>query len=147
MSNSAKMSAEVDMEKGVSPPESKVEEEVVYPSFKKLIFIMIALYLSMFLVALDRTIIGTAIPKITDDFHSIDDVGWYASAYLICMCAFQLIFGRIYTYYSPKWVLLWCILLFEIGSAVCGSAPNSIAFIIGRAICKSSLPQIITLHG
>lgn len=145
MSNQAKMSTEVDMEKGVSPPESKKEEEVVYPTFKKLILIMIALYLSMFLVALDRTILGTAIPKITDDFHSIDDVGWYASSYLICMCAFQLIFGRVYTYYSPKWVLLWSILLFEIGSAVCGSAPNSIAFIIGRAICASNPQQTTTL--
>ncbi len=63
----------------------------------------------------DRTILGTAIPKITDDFHSINDVGWYASSYLLTMCAFQLIYGRIYTFYSPKWVLLWAILIFEIG--------------------------------
>lgn len=141
------MSSEVDMEKGGLTPGSKGEEEVVYPTFKKLVLIMMALYLSMFLVALDRTIIGTAIPKITDDFHSIDDVGWYASAYLICMCAFQLVFGRVYTYYSPKWVLLWSILLFEIGSAVCGAAPNSVAFIIGRAICTSFPRQITILHG
>ncbi|CAG8972940.1 hypothetical protein HYALB_00001360 [Hymenoscyphus albidus] len=137
MSDSTKaseISTENDMEKGVTTPPGSKEEAVVYPTFKKLILIMTALYLCMFLVALDRTIIGTAIPKITDDFHSVDDIGWYASAYLICMCSFQLIFGRIYTYYSPKWVLLWSILLFEIGSAVCGAAPNSVAFVIGRAI-------------
>lgn len=63
----------------------------------------------------DRTIIGTAIPSITDDFHSIDDVGWYASAYLLTTSAFQLMYGRIYTFYSGKWVLLTAIAIFEIG--------------------------------
>jgi MFS family permease len=63
----------------------------------------------------DRTIIGTAIPKITDEFHSIDDVGWYASAYLLTTCAFQLFYARIYSFYSPKWVLLSAIIIFETG--------------------------------
>ncbi len=39
----------------------------------------IALCMSVFLVALDNTIITTAIPKITDDFDSLDDIGWYGS--------------------------------------------------------------------
>lgn len=42
--------------------------------------ITFGLCLSVFLVALDNTIIATAIPKITDEFQSLDDVGWYASA-------------------------------------------------------------------
>jgi MFS family permease len=48
--------------------------------------------------------------------------------------ALMLLFGKFYTFYPPKWVLLIAISLFELGSAICGSAPNSIAFIIGRAI-------------
>jgi MFS family permease len=70
----------------------------------------------------------------TDDFHSFGDIGWYASAYMITGCAFQLIYGRIYTFYSTKWVFLAAIGLFELGSLLCGVAPNSTAFIIGRAI-------------
>ena len=108
-------SAEVDLEKAGPTPAVTNESEDEYPGPKKLFLIMIGVYLSMFLVALDRTIIGTAIPKITDDFHSINDVGWYASAYLITLCAFQLIFGRIYSFYSPKWVLLSTIGLFDLG--------------------------------
>lgn len=42
--------------------------------------------------------------------------------------------GRIYTFYTPKYVFLAIITLFEIGSAICGAAPNSIAFILGRTI-------------
>jgi MFS family permease len=47
--------------------------------------------------------------------------------------AFQLLFGKLYTFYHAKAVLFTSILLFEIGSAICGAAPNSVAFIIGRA--------------
>lgn len=61
-------------------------------------------------------------------------MGWYASAYLLTMSAFQLLFGRIYTFYSPKWVYIACVGLFELGSLVCGAAPNSVALILGRAI-------------
>ncbi|TVY40626.1 Rubrofusarin-specific efflux pump [Lachnellula subtilissima] len=139
-------SAEVDLEKAGSPPiaTGQHESEDEFPGPKKLFLIMLGVYLSMFLVALDRTIIGTAIPKITDDFHSIDDVGWYASSYLITLCAFQLIFGRIYTFYPAKWVLLCAIGLFELGSVVCGAAPSSIAFIIGRAIAGLGSAGIFT---
>lgn len=47
-------------------------EEMVYPSGPKTAVIMSCLYISIFLVALDRTILATAIPTITNDFNSID---------------------------------------------------------------------------
>lgn len=46
----------------------------------------------------------------------------------------QLIFGKLYTFYSVKWVYLCGIFLFEIGSLVCGATPNSVGLILGRAI-------------
>ncbi|RAO64648.1 uncharacterized protein BHQ10_000660 [Talaromyces amestolkiae] len=105
-----------------------------YPGTLSLVAIMTALYLAIFLVALDRTIIATAIPRITDDFHALNDIAWYGSAYLLTSCSFQLLYGRIYTFYSPKWVFLAAIILFEVGSAICGAAQTSTAFIVGRAI-------------
>jgi MFS family permease len=75
-----------------------------------------------------------AIPRITDEFHSLTSVGWYGSAYLLTCCALQLIFGKIYTLFSVKWTLLWSILVFEASSALSGAAPNSTALIVGRAI-------------
>jgi MFS family permease len=82
----------------------------------------------------DRTIIATAVPRITDDFHSLNDVSWYAGAYLITSCATQLFWGRIYTFYSTKMIALLSIFIFEIGSLICAVAPSSIVFIVGRAI-------------
>ena len=95
-------------------------------------------------MALDNTIIATAIPRITDDFHALDDVGWYGSAYLLCTCAFQLLYGKLYTFFSVKWIYIAAIIVFEIGSAVCGAAPNSTALIIGRAVAGLGSAGIFT---
>ncbi|KAJ5032371.1 uncharacterized protein L3040_008976 [Drepanopeziza brunnea f. sp. 'multigermtubi'] len=109
-------------------------EGTEYPTGVKLGLISLALCLSVFLIALDNTIIATAIPKITDEFHSLPDVGWYGSAYLLTTASFQLLFGKFYTFFSIKYVYLIAIAIFELGSLVCGVAPNSTALIIGRAI-------------
>ncbi|KAF7331034.1 Major facilitator superfamily transporter [Mycena venus] len=110
------------------------EDGIEYPQGPKLFLITIALCLAVFLVALDNTIIATAIPKITDQFQSLDDVGWYGSAYLLTTAAFQLLFGRFYSFLSIKWVFITAISIFELGSLICGVAPNSTALIVGRAI-------------
>lgn len=47
---------------------------------------LFALFISLFCVALDSTIIATAIPRITDKFHALQDVGWYGSSYLLTKC-------------------------------------------------------------
>lgn len=80
----------------------------------------------------------------TDDFHSLDDIGWYGSAFMLTSCAFQLLLGRVYTFYTPKYVFLIIIGLFEVGSAVCGAAPNSVVFIIGRAIAGTGSAGIMS---
>jgi hypothetical protein len=85
------------------------EENVVYPGKVKLIFITLALCLAVFLVALDQTIIATAVPKITDEFKALDDVGWYGSVYMFTLCAFQLLYGKFYTFFSLKWTYMGAI--------------------------------------
>ena len=110
------------------------EDDITYPSGFKLAIIVVSLCISIFLMALDNTIIATAIPRITDYFKALNDVGWYGSAYLLTTCAFQLLFGKLYTYFSIKWVYLIAIFIFEVGSVVCGAAPTSTALIIGRAV-------------
>ncbi|PNP84376.1 hypothetical protein FNYG_02005 [Fusarium nygamai] len=105
-----------------------------YPKGMKFAILMISLYISMFLVALDKLIISTAIPAITNEFHAASDIGWYGTAYLLTNCAVLLVFGKLYTILDIKTTFMTAMVLFEIGSAICGAAPNSIAFIIGRAV-------------
>ncbi|KAF5343451.1 hypothetical protein D9758_011824 [Tetrapyrgos nigripes] len=123
----------------VQVQQTQSEEEVTeveheYPTGTRLSLIVLALCLSVFLMALDNTIVATAIPKITDHFQSLDDVGWYGSAYLLTTAGFQLLFGKFYTFFSIKWVYIIAISFFELGSLVCGVAPSSEALIVGRAV-------------
>ncbi|KAM0545787.1 hypothetical protein ACHAPJ_011211 [Fusarium lateritium] len=105
-----------------------------YLSGLRLVLVILGLCLAVLLVALDNTIIATAIPRISDEFRSLDDIGWYGASYLLTTCAFQLLFGKLYTFFSIKWIFFFAMVLFEIGSAICGAAPTSEALIIGRAI-------------
>ncbi|KAF8854183.1 MFS general substrate transporter [Acephala macrosclerotiorum] len=103
------------------------------------------LCLAVFLVGLiNRTIITTTIPKIANEFNSLDDIGWYGSAYLLTSCSFQLMYGKMYSYISVKWTFLGAIGLFEAGSALCGAAQNSDMLIIGRALAGLGCAGIIS---
>ncbi|TVY75315.1 putative efflux pump gsfJ [Fusarium oxysporum f. sp. cubense] len=105
-----------------------------YPTGPRLAFVVLALVLSIFLVSLDMTIIATAIPKITDEFHSLDDVSWYGSAFFMCVGGFQSAWGKAYKFFPLKPSYLLSIVIFEVGSLICGVAPSSTALIVGRAI-------------
>ncbi|CAI7571850.1 hypothetical protein N7533_004223 [Penicillium manginii] len=136
----------VDIE---SSPEKVVKDvqettEPEYPPFSKVIIVILALYLAIFLVALDQTIIGVAIPKITDQFKSISDIAWYGSAYFLTSTALQPSYGRIYKIFSVKWGFLVAVLIFEIGSLICAVAPSSTVLIVGRAIAGIGVAGIFS---
>ncbi|KAI1410228.1 putative MFS multidrug transporter [Hypoxylon sp. FL1857] len=95
---------------------------------------MTGLSIVMFLVLLDSSIIGTATPEITSEFHSLEDVGWYGSAYRLASAVVQPLTGKIYTNLNLKWSYLVFFTIFEIGSLLCGVAQSSIMLIIGRAV-------------
>ncbi|KAM0077249.1 hypothetical protein ACKRZS_010553, partial [Fusarium odoratissimum] len=105
-----------------------------YPTGAHLGFIIVALVLSIFLVILDTTIVATAIPKITDEFHRLDEVSWYGAAFFVCTAAFQSAWGKAYKYFPLKICFLVSVFIFEVGSLICGVAPNSVTLIVGRAI-------------
>ncbi|KAK9780391.1 putative Major facilitator superfamily (MFS) profile domain-containing protein [Seiridium cardinale] len=110
------------------------QDEKQYPPFKIVLPAMAAIWLTFFLIALDRTIIGTAIPSISQDFNSFGDIAWYEAGFLLPLCVLQLSFGLVYKYYSTKWVLISLVAVFEVGSVVCAAAPTSNALIVGRVI-------------
>ncbi|KAH0003285.1 putative MFS transporter, partial [Aureobasidium melanogenum] len=115
-----------------SPP--KNEEEAAYLTGLTLLSVLVSTVLVVFLLLLDTSIVATAIPKITTRFHSLEDVGWYGSAYLLANCALQPLAGKIYKEFSYKWTFLCFFGVFELGSLLCGAAASSNMFIIGRAV-------------
>ncbi|KAF2015071.1 MFS general substrate transporter [Aaosphaeria arxii CBS 175.79] len=105
-----------------------------YPQGWKLWLVYIATLLTMFLVPLDMTIIATAIPKITQEFKSLDEAGWYGSAFFLTLAVLQSPWGKIYKYYPTMIAYLASVFVFELGSLICGVAQNSQMLIAGRVI-------------
>ncbi|KAH6694909.1 putative MFS transporter [Leptodontidium sp. MPI-SDFR-AT-0119] len=116
------------------PPAPQDPPAITYPDPIRGSFLTIALLLAMFLVALDMSIITTAIPTITVQFHSVDQIGWYGSAFFLCLATFQAFWGKVYKYFPIKIAFLITIGIFELGSLIAALSPNSTALIIGRAI-------------
>ncbi|KAL5333229.1 MFS general substrate transporter [Aspergillus crustosus] len=114
--------------------EAEEAAEAEYPQGISLILIVVAVVLAIFLISLDQTILGTAIPKITDEFGGLDKVSWFGSAYFMTFGGFQPALGKIYRYSDLKITFLASFFIFELGSLICGVAPNPTALIVGRAI-------------
>ncbi|KAK0118231.1 hypothetical protein ONS95_012534 [Cadophora gregata] len=116
----------------VGEPAEVTDDEL--PHGFALAAIVVAIMLATFLISLDQTIVGTAIPKITNQFRGLDKVSWYGSAYFMTFGGFQTAWGKAYKFCGLKTTFLVSLALFEIGSLVCGAAPNANALIVGRAI-------------
>ncbi|KAF4952325.1 hypothetical protein FSARC_12668 [Fusarium sarcochroum] len=122
-------------EDGDVPTENENDnEEPEWLTGWKLTSMMTSLTLAAFLMLLDMSIISTAVPRITSDFHSLTDIGWYASAYNLASAALQPLTGKIYMYFNTRWIFLGLFFIFQLGCLICGVAQSSVMLIIGRAI-------------
>ncbi|KIX07798.1 uncharacterized protein Z518_02452 [Rhinocladiella mackenziei CBS 650.93] len=117
-------------------PEKKQDEigEVSKPTGLALFILVSAVFFAAFLMALNGSIIATAIPQITSHFNSLNDIGWYGSAYLISTCSLQPLVGKFYTHFPIKQTYLIFVSLFSLGSLIAGVATSSNMVIVGRAI-------------
>lgn len=118
----------------IMEPNTATTEDVEYPTGIKFAFVFMALLVSLALIGLDLNILATAVPAITTHFQTVTDIGWYYSAYRFTSCSFQFMFGKMYTIFSVKVVLLTTLCIFELGSIIAGSATSSAVLILGRAI-------------
>lgn len=100
----------------------------------KLWTLLFALMMTVLMIALDSSIIATAIPRITDDFHTIQNVGWYGAAYMLANSCLQPLTGKIFTYFPLKPAFFAFAAIFELGSIICAVASSSMMLVIGRAI-------------
>lgn len=124
--------------------EEDQDDESKYLTGLPLIILTIGLCLTTFIIALDNTIIATAIPRITTAFNSLGDVGWYGSSYLLTTCSLQPSFGKVYTYFDVKWTYLFALILFEVGSVICAAARDSPMFIVGRAVAGAGAAALFS---
>ena len=92
------------------------------------------LLLVMLLAALDSTIVATALPTIVGEFGGLAHISWVVTAYLLAQTIVTPIYGKLGDLYGRKRVLQFAIVLFLIGSALCGLSQSMTHLVIFRAV-------------
>lgn len=93
-----------------------------------------ALLLGMLLAALDQTIVSTALPTIVSDLGGLDHLSWVVTAYLLAATAATPLWGKLGDQYGRKRLFQTAIVIFLIGSALCGAAQDMAQLIAFRAL-------------
>ena len=92
------------------------------------------LMLVMLLAALDQTIVATALPTIVGDLGGLEHISWVTSAYLLAQTAVTPLYGKLGDLYGRKRILQTAVVIFLIGSALCGQAQSMTELIAFRAV-------------
>ncbi|KAF2093703.1 MFS general substrate transporter [Rhizodiscina lignyota] len=107
--------------------------------------IMLALWLSVFVAALDTTIISTALTTITNEFRSSAGYIWVPSAFMVAAAAATPTWGKWSDIWGRRPVFLLATAVFFVGSLICALAKNMAMLIAGRAIQGVAAGGLITL--
>src|SRR4051812_3040635 len=96
--------------------------------------ILISLMLTMFLAALDQTIVATALPTIGRQFYDVSNLSWVITAYLLASTAVAPVFGTLADIYGRRAMVIVSLSLFIAGSFLCAVAPNMTVLILARGL-------------
>jgi EmrB/QacA subfamily drug resistance transporter len=96
--------------------------------------ILMSLMLTMFLAALDQTIVATALPTIGRQFHDVSSLSWVITAYLLASTAVAPVFGTLSDIYGRRAMIIAALSLFIAGSILCALAPNMPILILARGL-------------
>ncbi len=105
-----------------------------YLSHKQILVVMGGLMVGMFLAALDQSIVGTALPRITSDLGGLDKLSWVVTAYMLAATASTPLWGKISDLYGRKPLFQLAIITFVVGSFLSGWSHNIEELIAFRAI-------------
>ncbi|HEY3611128.1 MAG TPA: MFS transporter, partial [Pseudonocardiaceae bacterium] len=101
---------------------------------RQVLIVFPGLMLGMLLAALDQTIVATSLPTIVTDLGGLTHLSWVATSYLLTLCVSTPIYGKLGDIYGRKRLFQGAIVLFLIGSALCGTAQSMTALIAYRAL-------------
>ncbi len=96
--------------------------------------VITALLLVMLLAALDQTIVATALPTIVGDLGGLNHISWVVTAYLLAQTVVTPLYGKLGDLYGRKLILQVAVVIFLIGSVLCGISQNMPQLIAFRAI-------------
>ncbi|MFJ4293943.1 MFS transporter [Cupriavidus sp. NPDC089707] len=102
--------------------------------FRKSLLAMLGVSFVVMLVALDQTVVGTALPTVVAELQGFEYYAWVATAYLLTSVITVPIFGRLGDYYGRKPFVLASIVVFTVASVLCGLATSMPFLVLARAL-------------
>ncbi|MCE7929280.1 MAG: MFS transporter, partial [Chloroflexi bacterium CFX7] len=93
-----------------------------------------ALMISMFVGAIDQTVVSTAMPRIVAELGGFGLLSWVFTSYMLSSTVVVPLVGKLSDTFGRKWFILGGIAVFQIGSLACGAAPNIESLIAFRAL-------------
>ncbi|EEA24238.1 multidrug resistance protein B, putative [Talaromyces marneffei ATCC 18224] len=121
-------------EEQTTPESSDHQPETRAVTGWRWILVCFGLYCAIFLYGLDNTIAADIQSAVLDTYGEVGQLAWIGTGFPLGSVATILLFGKAYGMFDVKWVHLGSIVVFCVGSAVCGAAPNMNALIVGRVI-------------
>src|SRR3954452_19055724 len=104
------------------------------PKTRRLGFVIGPLLVVMLLASLDQTIVSTALPTIVGDLGGLDRISWVVTAYLLAVTIVTPLYGKLGDLYGRKLVLQGALVIFLVGSVLCGLAQGMTELIAFRGI-------------
>ncbi len=93
-------------------------------SHRQIMVVYSGLMLGMLLAALDQTIVATALPTIVGDLGGLDHLSWVVTSYILASTISQPLYGKLGDLYGRKRLFQFAIVVFLVGSALCGISQN-----------------------
>jgi EmrB/QacA subfamily drug resistance transporter len=114
--------------------QSETSAAPIEESNRKVMLVFAGVMLGMFLAALDQTIVATALPTIVGDLGGANHLSWVVTAYMLASTATTPLWGKLGDMFGRKTVFQICIVIFLIGSVLCGQAHNMVQLISFRGL-------------
>lgn len=102
--------------------------------FRESLMAMLGISFVTMLVALDQTVVGTALPTIVAELKGFDLYAWVATSYLLTSVITVPIFGRLGDYYGRKPFVIASIIVFTVASVLCGLANSMMFLVLARGL-------------
>ncbi|HVI89983.1 MAG TPA: MDR family MFS transporter [Dongiaceae bacterium] len=108
--------------------------ETLLLSHRETRLVVIGAMISLFLAALDQTIVATALPSISGDLGDVHLMSWIVTAYLLTSTAATPILGKMSDLHGRRPVMRGCIIIFLAGSVLCALSKSMLVLILARAL-------------
>lgn len=109
-------------------------DDVPMPPRRHLVSLCIAVWVPVLAVSLDSTIVATLVGSVSSSFNKSEQASWLGTSYLLSVCCFTPIYGRLCDVMGRRGAILLALITFAFGTLLCGLAPSMESLIAARIL-------------